>query len=288
MSTGDEPDRNSWMTEPDEVQAEVPSEASPGEEECVPSAECWRCRLPVPIVLAECPRCHANLVREVTPIPSDAHGAKDVVQVIVGFTLLLLLSLGVGVIARLQPEQEVLVALDGIGAVLMAIVVMVCLRRVPATPQDLIHPGLASQLCAWVASPLILAALLAVNFAQAQFLRDLIGIKHDWILDRQGQYFLWFLVTYTIPPAIFEELFFRRLAIDVFARHIDRHSAILIAGVMFGMAHIGQPLGIPYLCLFGVVLGYIRLATGSLYLPMLLHALHNGFVICKEDWINAW
>jgi membrane protease YdiL (CAAX protease family) len=50
---------------------------------------------------------------------------------------------------------------------------------------------------------------------------------------------------------------------------------------MFAMAHIYNPLGLPYLFLAGVVFGLARV-YGGLLLPMILHFLHNLAVMAFE------
>src|SRR5262249_7633765 len=89
----------------------------------------------------------------------------------------------------------------------------------------------------------------------------------------------WVLLAYCIQPAIVEELFFRGLALGSLRNVTGVHSAVFISSVMFGMAHIGVPISIPYLVVVGIALGYVRVASGSLLLPMLLHFGHNFAVL---------
>jgi CAAX protease family protein len=78
-----------------------------------------------------------------------------------------------------------------------------------------------------------------------------------------------------IQPAVVEEFFFRYLAMNAIRRHVGMHGTVWVVAVMFGLAHIGQPIGIPVLILAGVFLGYARILSGGLLLPMLLHLIHN-------------
>ncbi|HEV3257192.1 MAG TPA: CPBP family intramembrane glutamic endopeptidase [Gemmataceae bacterium] len=48
---------------------------------------------------------------------------------------------------------------------------------------------------------------------------------------------------------------------------------------MFGMAHVGVPLSIPLLMVVGLFLGYVRTASRSLLLPMLMHFGHNAAIL---------
>jgi membrane protease YdiL (CAAX protease family) len=47
---------------------------------------------------------------------------------------------------------------------------------------------------------------------------------------------------------------------------------------MFGLAHLGVPLSVPILILIGVMLGYARVLTGGVCIPILLHFIHNMLV----------
>jgi len=78
-----------------------------------------------------------------------------------------------------------------------------------------------------------------------------------------------------LQPAIFEELFFRHLALRHFFNVMGVHSAVFISSLMFGLAHLGTPLSIPLLILTGLFLGYCRVLSGGLLLPITLHFFHN-------------
>ena len=59
---------------------------------------------------------------------------------------------------------------------------------------------------------------------------------------------------------------------------------ILVTSVMFAVAHLHNPLGMPYLFIAGVVFGYARV-YGGLPLSMLMHFLHNLAVISIDSII---
>ena len=54
--------------------------------------------------------------------------------------------------------------------------------------------------------------------------------------------------------------------------------AVLIASALFMALHFSV-LSAPYLLLVGMLLGWAKLKTGSLYPSMLIHFLHNFIVI---------
>jgi CAAX protease family protein len=79
-----------------------------------------------------------------------------------------------------------------------------------------------------------------------------------------------------------EEWFFRYLALGSLRPFVGVHGAVLISAVMFGTAHIFNPLGIPMLMVVGVVLGYARVASGGMLLPILMHFGHNAAILLIE------
>ena len=50
---------------------------------------------------------------------------------------------------------------------------------------------------------------------------------------------------------------------------------MVVTALAFGLAH-GLVVGLPVLTIFGAILAWLRLKTGSLYPPIALHALFNG------------
>ena len=87
-----------------------------------------------------------------------------------------------------------------------------------------------------------------------------------------------------VEPALFEELFFRGVAWKSLRHHMGPHATVLVTSAMFGMAHIGVPMSVPALFAVGVVFGYLRLWSGSLWLSMILHFLHNLFIVLYPDF----
>jgi membrane protease YdiL (CAAX protease family) len=132
----------------------------------------------------------------------------------------------------------------------------------------------------WAAAVAGLGLVLAVNLAYHTALRGYIGLSPsgDPILAVTGVTPL-VLFAYCLEPAVIEELFFRYLALDTLRGVMNVHAAVAVSSVMFGLAHIGVPLSIPMLALVGVALGYARVASGRLALPMLLHFLHNFVIV---------
>jgi membrane protease YdiL (CAAX protease family) len=54
--------------------------------------------------------------------------------------------------------------------------------------------------------------------------------------------------------------------------------AILVTGALFGLTH-GLLIGLPVLAFFGVIVGWLRVRTDSVYPGMLLHGTFNGVAL---------
>jgi uncharacterized protein len=84
------------------------------------------------------------------------------------------------------------------------------------------------------------------------------------------------VVVVGVAPCV-EELTYRGLGYSVL-RPYGRAAAIVGVGVAFGLAH-GLIEALPILALFGMGLALLREWTGSVYPPMLLHAVFNGLAL---------
>jgi membrane protease YdiL (CAAX protease family) len=135
----------------------------------------------------------------------------------------------------------------------------------------------------WVAAVAGVFLLVAVNGAYHEALRGFLSLKptRDVIVAAFGLTPL-IVIAYCLQPAIVEELFFRHLALDTLRGVMTVHQAVFISSLLFGIAHIGVPLSVPMLILVGVPLGYARVLSGNLAMPMLIHFLHNGIIIVLE------
>ena len=141
----------------------------------------------------------------------------------------------------------------------------------------------ARRCMAWAFSMPFLAAMLCFNAAYHQLLISWLNldvIRPDVIKD--NSLLVWWAVAICVQPAVMEELFFRHLMFGSLRAVMGGHSVVWITAVMFAAAHVGVPLSLPVLFVLGVFLGYARLASGSLYLPIVLHFMHNACVMAIE------
>lgn len=103
------------------------------------------------------------------------------------------------------------------------------------------------------------------------------GLAPDhWDPDRAAP-FIAFFVSVTLLAPIVEELTYRGLGISLLAPY-GMLLAVLATGLLFGLTH-GLLIGLPVLAFFGVVIGWLRVKTDSVYPGMLLHGAFNGVAL---------
>jgi uncharacterized protein len=117
----------------------------------------------------------------------------------------------------------------------------------------------------WLASA-ALAPFLDANEEQGL-------VPSQWDSSRAGAFVSFFLVVTLVAPAV-EELTYRGLGFALLVPY-GTWVAILTTGVLFGAAH-GLLVALPVLSIFGVVVGWLRSKTDSVYPSTLLHAIFNG------------
>jgi sodium transport system permease protein len=87
-----------------------------------------------------------------------------------------------------------------------------------------------------------------------------------------------------VVPAVFEEAFFRGYLFAALRTRSKAWGAILTSALLFGLFHVimPNPLASERLLsstLLGVVLGWIRWRSGSLFPGIILHICHNGLMV---------
>ncbi|MDA9791697.1 CPBP family intramembrane metalloprotease [Schleiferiaceae bacterium] len=79
-------------------------------------------------------------------------------------------------------------------------------------------------------------------------------------------------------PAFGEEFFFRGVLQRLFTERGSHHGAILLTALCFGLVHM-QPLSLLPILFMGIIFGYIKHWTGTLWAPIALHFINNGFAL---------
>ena len=81
-----------------------------------------------------------------------------------------------------------------------------------------------------------------------------------------------------ILPGICEELFFRGFLLRGFRNKTSDWSAIVLAGLLFGIFHFDIYRFFP-VTLLGILFGYIVVKTGSIFTGMIAHATNNTIAL---------
>jgi membrane protease YdiL (CAAX protease family) len=77
-------------------------------------------------------------------------------------------------------------------------------------------------------------------------------------------------------PAIGEELIFRRIGIPILEKILHhRHLAVLVSALIFAFLHFDFE-GLLARTLLGLVLGYAWLYSKKIWVPIVIHFIHNG------------
>ena len=106
----------------------------------------------------------------------------------------------------------------------------------------------------------------------------------------------WQLATLAVVPAACEEWFFRGYLISGLRTRLSSLEAVLVSAALFGLFHVivrdmlflerFLPSGF-----LGLMLGWLAVRTGSIWPGMLLHVLHNGFLLTVAAYqkeLMAW
>jgi uncharacterized protein len=132
---------------------------------------------------------------------------------------------------------------------------------------------------------------LALGLALATVVVDFVGVylydlifgpfeegtlAEFWDGSRATQFAVNFIAIAVLAP-IFEELMFRGLGYGLL-EPFGAGTAIVVTGVLFGLVH-GYVYVLPVFIVYGLVLGWLRSRTGSIYPGMLAHGATNATVL---------
>ena len=167
-----------------------------------------------------------------------------------------------------------------------ALFVTTCILSVrywPALAVQFRRPGFGHW-SAW-AGVAMLAPLLAANFYYHGLMRHLGGVeglKVEELGQQLGQGFLIFM--FCVAPAVIEEIGFRGLLQHWLHIAVRPATAIMLASALFTVMHF-TIISAPYIFAVGMLLGWTRWKSGSLYPSMLIHFLHNFVVVV---YFSGW
>jgi membrane protease YdiL (CAAX protease family) len=197
--------------------------------------------------------------------------------VLIGCAVLgLLLSYGGGDTVS-EPNILLMVLLQEVGLVVTTIVFGVIYRRSLAVQ----FKRLGFFKPAFPAAVVGLAVLLLINYGYHSWVESLLpegggGIVEE--LRNIGLSMGELVVLICVFPAVLEEIAYRGLLQHWLQAAVKPWKAIVLASFLFTLMHFSL---ISFFYLFGVgmLLGWTKYRTGSLYPPMLLHFVHNFVVL---------
>lgn len=87
------------------------------------------------------------------------------------------------------------------------------------------------------------------------------------------------LLIIALIPAVGEEMLFRGVIQSMLVKNLkNKHVAVWIAAIIFSAVHM-QFLGFVPRMVLGLIMGYLFLWSGSLYLSMIAHFINNAFAV---------
>jgi ABC-2 type transport system permease protein/sodium transport system permease protein len=154
-----------------------------------------------------------------------------------------------------------------------------------ARPMQVLAAGLLGLVLWPIAHEIYLASvgigLSALGDEQIRRARQLVD-------ELQGLPIWLILLSLAVVPAVCEEFFFRGFLFAALRSAISGWQTIVATAILFGLFHevLGPGRFVSSACL-GLVLGWVRLRTGSVLPCMLLHMLHNGLLLAISYWRPA-
>lgn len=147
----------------------------------------------------------------------------------------------------------------------------------------------------WLNIPALLISLVAL-----QFFMNEISVHVDQMLPPPGWFMELFaklfesdfgiwggILRVVVLAPIVEELIFRGVIFSGFQRIYPAFWAILFSALLFSLFHL-NPWQLGPTFLLGLLLGFVRLRTGSLLAAIFTHALHNGMIFLSVYYHDAF
>jgi ABC-2 type transport system permease protein/sodium transport system permease protein len=100
---------------------------------------------------------------------------------------------------------------------------------------------------------------------------------------------IWIMFVLAVVPGVCEEFFFRGMLFKTLRSYTTAWRTIFMSAVLFGLFHVVaatvlSPERFMPSTFVGLVLGWVRHRTGSVFPCMLLHVVHNGLLLAVVHW----
>jgi len=136
----------------------------------------------------------------------------------------------------------------------------------------------------WLLATLAIPISVGVALGNVELVGLVTGVEPIEMstLYTMAGYPLWaILVAVAVQPAIVEELAFRGVIFSAFERVMEPRTVVIVTAMMFMVVHLAM-LGIIFLVVMGLLLGWLRWRSKSIYPAMWLHLCHNATIV----WID--
>jgi len=250
---------------------------------------CWRCEHRFPPAREQCPTCLAPKPgsQDSKRNPRPKRRAHPLVEMLMAYlvysmvNVIMAFAMDATVPAGdVEPDAQWVMRVLSMEILdtLLILGMVLALRR----PQEELAPCGPEPAPRWLLTGLLAPPMFLVVLS-------LNNLYHRWLAESlqlpvlDGSMFaslpgFWKVLLIGVQPALVEELFFRGWIYRRLRTAMGIHASVWICAIMFGWAHLGVPLSVPILILIGVMLGYARVSTGGVCVPILLHFIHNMLV----------
>ena len=141
----------------------------------------------------------------------------------------------------------------------------------------------------WLIAVAAVPATIAIAYANSWAAINLLGATQVDAIELcigAGYSLPLLLLTWALQPAVIEELAFRGIIFERLSAIVEPRAAIMIAAIAFTTLHLAFLSAVFLMCL-GLMAGWLRWKSGSIYPAMALHLLHNAAVIGLM-WTGNW
>ena len=162
-------------------------------------------------------------------------------------------------------------------AIILAVVLLIARGLAPAV-LGLQAPSSWRSAAGWIVASILLIWIIGALLNPFLEAGEEQGLVPDaWDSSRAAAFAANFVVVAVVAPIV-EELTYRGLGFAAVQQFFGAGAAVVVTALAFGLAH-GLVIALPVLTIFGLILGWLRLRTKSLYPSIILHALFNGVAL---------
>ncbi len=144
----------------------------------------------------------------------------------------------------------------------------------------------SGEILAWslLATLPLVAMLLVFPLVRWNWVREISQLIEQLILPLFSNAPAGSVVLVAVLAGVGEEFLFRGVIQDGLAIHLGPVPGLILASLLFGLAHAVTPAYFLIASLMGAYLGWLYLHSGNLLLPIVVHALYDWIAIRFYLW----